>query len=216
MSCCDLVIVGGKAGALIAYEIVRAIHPQWKIGFLNYFFDKTKLSDPNVVFFDGDIDDHYGHIKSYFVATGANRMRHDVTQRLIDEINIVPINVIHPRATISPSVRLGYGNLICCSAVVHTNATVGNGCIINTNAVVEHDNVIGDYCQISPGAVLCGYVEVGDFSFISANATIIPAMTIAANTVIGAGAVLLEDITQENCMYAGVPAKLKKHENPNL
>lgn len=204
----SLIIVGGKAGALICYEVMRRLIPDCRIGFCQNFFDKTIL--PGASYLQGNIETHLSTFKNYFVATGDNHLRQEITKDIISKTGVVPINIIHDRATVSPSARLGCGNLILCGAVVHTNAMVGNGCIINTNAVVEHDNVIGDYCQISPGATLCGYVTVGDYSFISANATVIPKKKIADNTVVGAGSVVIDDITDEHYLYAGVPAKKKK------
>lgn len=199
------IIVGGKAGALICKDML--VH----VKFLQTFFDRSKFND--WYFLEGTIDDNIEALKNhaYFVATGDNDMREEITNEIIKKTKKYPINLIHPKAWVSHSVtNLGYGNLILAGSVIHTNAKIGNGCIINTNATVEHDNVIGDYSQISPGATLCGYVEVGHHSFISANATVIPNVKIAPRVTVGAGAVVLKDIEEENCLYAGVPAERKK------
>lgn len=205
------IIVGGKAGALICWDINRNCR------FLEVFFDKNKLDKD--YFLDGTVDDNIDILKThdYFIATGDNYLREEITNNLIRKTGQNPVNIIHPRAFVSPSAQLGYGNLILAGAVVHTNSIVGNGCIINTNSVVEHDNVIGDYAQISPAATLCGYVEIGHHSFISANSTLIPSIKVAPNTTIGAGAVVINDILEEYCLYAGVPAALKKiYESKNI
>ena len=202
-------IVGGKAGALICYDIMA--DKVNTILFLNNFFNQKDLCARNKVFFmEGDISFYTDKLFNYFVATGDNRMRHQITTEIIEKTGRHPINIIHPSAIISKTAKLGYGNLILAGAVINTNAKVGNGCIINTNAVVEHDNLIGDYSQISPGAVLCGYVKIGEFCFISANSTVIPEVTIAPNNIIAAGAVVTRDFVVENCLFAGVPAIWKK------
>ena len=205
----SLTIVGGKAGALICYDIMA--DKVETIMFLNNFFDQKDLCSRNKVFYmEGDISFYTDKLFNYFVATGDNYLRHQITTEIIAKTGRRPINIIHPNSVIAKTAKLGYGNLILAGSVINTNAKIGNGCIINTNAVVEHDNVIGDYSQISPGSVLCGYVKIGDFCFISASATVIPEITIAPNNFIAAGAVITKDITEQNGMYAGVPAEWKK------
>jgi len=212
----QFVIVGGRAGALICYDLMA--EQVFNMMFLEYYFSKSNLrTRSKVEFLDGPISNHLDKLKNYFVATGDNYMRQKITNEIIEKTGIPPNNLCHPTATISRSAEIGYGNLILAGSVIHSNAKVGNGCIINTNSTVEHDNVIGDYCQISPGATLCGYVKIGDHSMISANATVIPNVNIAPNTVVGAGAVVTEDITEEFCLYAGIPATLKKkYENKTI
>lgn len=206
MNCCrKLFVIGGKAGALIINDIFAA---EYQIYFLETFFDRNLL--PNGAFLEGKITDHLSSIENYFVATGDNHMRQKITNEIIEKANKYPINLCHPKSDISKTARLGYGNLILSGAVINTNSHIGNGCIINTNSTIEHDNIIGNYTQISPGATLCGYVKVGEFCSISANSTIIPHIEIANNTVIGAGAVVTKNVTEEFCLFAGVPATLKK------
>jgi len=204
-----LVIIGGKAGAILCYDLIADYVEQ--IFFLECFFKKDDLkSRSNVVFLDGKIIDHLDKIENYFVATGDNQMRQKITDDVIIATGKFPLNLYHEKSYVSKTASLGYGNLVLSGAVVHTNSHIGNGCIVNTNAIVEHDNFLGNYTQVSPGAVLCGYVKIGDFCSISANATVIPHISVANNTVVGAGAVVTSNIDEEFCLFAGVPAKLKK------
>ncbi len=218
-----LIIVGGKAGARICYEIAtnqldRNNHfkPYYsKVSFLEWFFDPRE----NESYLNGTIDENVELLKKsdYFVATGNNAMRKAHIEKLILLTGKPPINIIHRKATVAPSAKIGYGNLILANSVIHTDAVVGNGCIINTAAIVEHDNVIGNYSQISPGATLCGYVQIGENCFIGANSTVIPNIKIVKNTTVGAGAVVTREITEEDFLYAGVPAeKKKKYESKSV
>lgn len=205
----ELIIIGGKAGAVLCYDLAADYANQ--ICFLECFFQKENFRPrSNVVFLEGKIFDYLDRIENYFVATGDNQMRRQITEDVIAATGKYPVNLCHIKSDVSKMASMGYGNLVLSGAVVHTNANIGNGCIINTNATIEHDNFVGDYTQISPGAVLCGYVKIGDFCSISANSTVIPHISIANNTVVGAGAVVTSDITEEFCLFAGVPAKLKK------
>lgn len=50
-------------------------------------------------------------------------------------------------------------------------------------------------------------IIIGDNVWIGANVTICAGLTIAPNTIIAAGAVVNKSLTEENCIYGGVPAK---------
>lgn len=215
--CENLFIIGGKAGAMICYDLVA--DSAFTTYFLEFFCKKEDIqARNNVIFLEGKIEDHVEKIENYFVATGDNLMREKITNKIIKNTGKYPVNLIHPTAWVSKTAKLGYGNLVLPRAVIHTNARIGNGCIINTNSTIEHDNYLGDYTQIAPGVTLCGYVKIGDYCFVSANATVISDKNIANKTVVGAGAVVTTDIVEEDCLFAGVPAILKKryHESKHI
>lgn len=80
---------------------------------------------------------------------------------------------------------------------------------------------IGDNCTILP-MVLFGKkkpgidkpdIVVGKNCYISTGVKIIGPLTIGDNVTIAAGAVVLHDIP-DNCVVAGIPAKIVKHKEP--
>ena len=54
-------------------------------------------------------------------------------------------------------------------------------------------------------------IVVGDNVYISTGVTILGPVTIGNNVTIGAGAVVVKDIP-DNCVVAGVPAKIVKYK----
>ena len=60
--------------------------------------------------------------------------------------------------------------------------------------------------------VLDSSIIVGDGSWIGARSTILGGVTIGNGSIIGAGSVVIRDC-EENCLYAGVPAKKIKKLN---
>jgi acetyltransferase EpsM len=202
-----IVIIGGNAGAKIATEIFKLIDD---VEYVETYW-KEKQTEQKFLNFKDSIEYLKQPKINYFVATGDNKLRETITNFLITNTNKTPLNCIHQTAFISPSAKLGYGNLISPGAIIHINAQIGNGTIINTKSIIEHDCIIDDYSQISPGAVLCGYVKVKKRAFISANSTIIPYINIGKDALIAAGASVITDV-EDKVMVAGNPAKIKKYE----
>ena len=115
--------------------------------------------------------------------------------------------VVHPRAAVAKSAKLGAGVQIMAGAVVQADARIGDNTIINTGAVVDHDCVIGQHCHIAPGCVLSGGIEVSDESHVGTGASIRQGVKIGKQTVVGVGAAVVSDF-DGGCTIAGVPARV--------
>ena len=118
-----------------------------------------------------------------------------------------PINVIHPRAVVSPSAEIGRGACILAAAVLNADAHLGENVIVNTGAVIEHDCVIGAHVHVATGACLAGGVSVGEGSHVGIGASVRQAIRIGRNAIVGAGAVVLDDVP-DRVTVAGVPARI--------
>lgn len=86
---------------------------------------------------------------------------------------------------------------------------------------------IGDFCMIGPNTLITSVghplspagrhrklakgepVTIGDDVWIGGNCTILPGVTIGSNVVVAAGAVVAKDVP-DNCVVAGVPARVVK------
>lgn len=140
-----------------------------------------------------------------FVAIGNNRVRREITQRLLEVGARLP-TLVHPSAIVAGDARIGEGCSIMANAVITPGCTIGHGVILNTAASVGHDCVVGDFAQICDGAHLAGTVNVGALCFVGIGATVSNNVSICANTVLGAGAVVVRDVKASGT-YVGVPAK---------
>jgi len=73
---------------------------------------------------------------------------------LLDEDEVRIPTLVHPRAYVSPTARIGMGSVVLPMAVVNTGVTVGNGCIVNIGALIDHDTVLEDGVHLAPGAIV--------------------------------------------------------------
>lgn len=139
-------------------------------------------------------------------------------QKRREIVNILGIReyltVIHPKAVLAESVKLGCGTVVMAGAIINPYSIIGNHCIINTGASIDHDCVIHDFVHIAPHCTLCGEVEVGEGSWIGAGSTVIQGIHIGKNCYIGAGSVVLKDIPDGYLAY-GNPANVIRKIDPD-
>lgn len=98
-----------------------------------------------------------------------------------------------------------YNVIILDIAPVH----IGNDCMIGPNTIIT---TVGH--PLSPAkrrkhTGIAKPVTIGDDVWIGGNCTILPGITIGNNVVVAAGAVVTKDVP-DNCLVAGVPAKVMK------
>lgn len=112
---------------------------------------------------------------------------------------------------IGDNVRISCAN----SIVLGDNVLVGSRVLIIDNS---HGNYSGDN-QDSPDTfpnereLVTKPIKIGDRVWIGENAVILPGVTIGSGCVIGANSVVSKNIP-DNCIAAGVPAKVIKKWSP--
>ena len=124
------------------------------------------------------------------IGIGNNVVREKIANQVFHRFG----QVIHEKAYVSISAKVGLGSVVFVNAVVNTNARVGKHVVVNSGAVIDHDCVIGDFVHVAPNATLCGHVEVGHGSLIGAGAVIIPSVKIGDGVIVGAGRVVHRDV----------------------
>lgn len=143
--------------------------------------------------------------EGFVVAIGANPVRL-LKHRELAKTGLCAATVIHPAASVSPTVELGAGSVILAGAVVNPDAHLGIACIVNTCASVDHDCVLGDGVHVSPGAHLGGNVLVGEGTWIGIGASVRHGVRIGAHVMVAAGAAVVGDVA-DGITVAGVPAR---------
>lgn len=116
------------------------------------------------------------------------------------------VTIVHPRAIVSPSARLGRGVWVGPGAIVHTRAQIGDHAITNSGAIIEHECRVGSNTHIAPGATLGGRVEVLADTLVGLGASVLPNVRIGTACVVGTGSVVIRDV-DDNERVVGVPAR---------
>jgi sugar O-acyltransferase (sialic acid O-acetyltransferase NeuD family) len=119
---------------------------------------------------------------------------------------IAVIALIHPRAHVCASARIGAGSHVMAGATIAAEARIGPDCIVNHGAVVEHECVLSAGVHVGPGATLCGCVSAGDNAFVGAGAVVLPRLRLGEGCTVGAGAVVTRHVTP-GAIVAGNPAR---------
>ncbi len=111
--------------------------------------------------------------------------------------------LIHPRAAVEQSAKLGNGVQVFANAYVGSEAILHSKCMVNTNAVISHDCEIGSYTHIAPGVLLAGHVHVGERTLIGMGVTTAIGVKIGSGARIGNGAIVLADVPDKMVIQAG-------------
>lgn len=142
---------------------------------------------------------------AFVVAVSDPRVRERLADSMISR-GLVPGQVIHPRAVVSPAAAIGPGCVVLANAFVSTGVVLGAHVHINYNATVGHDTVLDDFVTVLPAANVAGSVTVGTGVTIGSNACVLQGLRIGPRGTVGAGAVVTRD-QPDGAVVAGVPAR---------
>lgn len=116
------------------------------------------------------------------------------------------INLIHPTAVISPSVKLGIGVGIKAFCVLASDVIVEDFTFMQSSVIMGHDVHIGKYCQINSFAFFAGFSRIHDLVTINAGAKIIQKVVVEESAIVGVGSVVLKRVKNGTTVF-GIPAK---------
>ncbi len=202
----ELIIIGAGNLGRITYEyalLSKDFNTEWN---LKGFIDKsTNIEDDffNVI---SIVDDYMPEENDLFICALPSVLERKSAIDLIESKGGKFINIIHPTANISPSVTLGYGNLIGAFTTISINSQIGNHVIIQDHCNIGHDSSIGDFSHLFVGNVISGYNRIANLVTLYTRCTLYPKVKIEAAAVIGAASVVMRTVKQGTTVI-GNPAK---------
>jgi len=204
----NLVIIGAGGLAREIYDLALACcaHlPDFTIkGFLS--IEQTNIEElgyPKIISNSTDYVIEEGDV--FFCAIGSVLRRKNVVDDILNKGGKF-INLIHPSAIISPSVKLGVGIAIKSYCVISSDVTIGDFTFLQSSVIMGHDVKIGKFCQINSFSFFAGYVQIGDCVTVNAGAKLIQNVKVEEEAVVGIGSVVLTKVKKGTTVF-GSPAK---------
>jgi len=117
-------------------------------------------------------------------------------------------SLIHPRAWVSASAKLGRGAMIGPFTDVSADSRAGDFVTLNAYSSLGHDVTVGDFVTLSGYVDLTGGVTVGARSFFGSGARVLPGVSIGADCKVGAGAVVVRRVGDGATLYAAPARRL--------
>lgn len=207
----NLIIIGAGGLAREVYDLALMCYdndPDFKVkGFLSIEPSNVEeLGYPKVLSSSSDYKVEEDDV--FFCAIGNVLSRKKAVENILQNGGKF-INLIHPTAIISPSVKLGNGIAIKPYCVIASDVSIGDFSYLQSSVIMGHDVKIGAYCQINSFAFFAGYVSVGDCVTVNAGAKIIQNVKVEDEAVIGMGSVVLTKVKKGTTVF-GMPARRLK------
>ena len=148
-----------------------------------------------------------GEVDAAIVGVG-NTALHRRTElfELLKKAGATTPTLVHPRATVARTCRVGDGTVVFPGVVLGAAVEVGDNVVLYSNAVAEHDCRIASHAYLSPGAILSGSVTVEASAFVGAGAVLLPGVTIGVGAMVAAGAVVTRHVAA-GATVIGSPAR---------
>ena len=200
---------GNSLGILDAIEALNAVRPTYRIqGILDDIPENQGrvVLGAHVIGKIGDAPKHEGCVFVNGISSVASFRR---IPEIIRRSALAPDRfetIVHPRATVASSARVGVGTAILAGSVIAPEAVIGDHVIILQNTTVNHHTRVGDFATLSAGITILGYIEVGRNAFIGGGVTLAPMVKVGEGALVGAGSVVIRDVPAGK-VYAGNPAR---------
>ncbi|XWV26193.1 hypothetical protein QJ857_gp0885 [Tupanvirus soda lake] len=206
----DVYIIGSGGNAKVVVDICELNN----YNIVGFFDDKYDGTTKQIVYHKYKIIGKISDIIQYqniniINSIGDCAIRQKIYSYLKD-LRLNWINCVHPRSYLSPTSKIGYGNIICHGAFINSDTNLGNFNLVNTNAIIEHDCQIGDFNHFAPKSTLCGGITVGNTNLFGVGSSVIPGKNIGSSNIIGAMTAVINNI-KDNCTVVGIPGKIIKY-----
>lgn len=124
------------------------------------------------------------------------------------------LNLIHPTAVLSPTVKLGTGVAIKAFCVLASNVSIGDYTFLQSSSIFGHDVQIGNYCQINSFSFFAGCSRVSDLATVNAGVKVVQNVEISYGSTVGIGSVILGNVPPGKKVF-GNPARIIDESSVN-
>lgn len=148
----NLLILGAGSHGREVRELAESLRVFRKISFLDD--EKPEAIGPCKM-----LGRYVGEYPAAIPAVGDQTLRMRWIGELARAGFILPV-LIHPRAMISTSAKIGYGTVVCAQAIIGAGADIGRGCIISSGATVDRDVTVPDGTYVGCGQAITSNIQI--------------------------------------------------------
>jgi sugar O-acyltransferase (sialic acid O-acetyltransferase NeuD family) len=204
----NLVIIGAGGLAREIYDLAKICSENETLFHIKGFLSKDEtgieaMGYPPIISTLMDYEIEEGDL--FFCAIGNVQNRKRVVEHIIQKGGEF-INLIHPTAILSPSVKLGIGIGIKSYCVISSDVEIDSFSFLQSSVIMGHDVKIGKFCQINSFSFFAGYACVHNSATINAGAKLIQKVVVEEHAVVGIGSVVLSKVKAGTTVF-GMPAK---------
>lgn len=203
-----LVIIGAGGFAREMHDLANVCNgnnPDFEVkGFLSDGPSNIQeMGYPTVL---GKVKDYEVQKEDVFFCAIGNLSDRIKTVNIILEKGGIFVNLIHPTAVISPSVRLGTGVGIKAFCVLASDVSIDDYTFMQSSVIMGHDVKVGSFCQINSFSFFAGFCNIGNKVSINAGAKLIQNTVVEDGATVGIGSVVLRKVKKDTTVF-GNPAK---------
>ena len=110
---------------------------------------------------------------------------------MLRSLRVATPTLIHPRASVSRSCKLGEGVVAFPNVVLGAGVEIGDNVVLYSGVIAEHDCRVADHAYLSPGVILAGSVTIEAGAFLGMGALVVPGVTVRKGAWVKAGAVVV-------------------------
>lgn len=204
----NLVIIGAGGFAREIYDLANLCFqddPDFRVkGFLSDGFSNIEsMGYPAVL---SKVADYTPVANDVFFCGIGNVHDRKKTVAIILEKGGQFINLIHPTAMLSPSVKIGKGVGIKAFSVLASDVEIGDFSFLQSSVIMGHDVCIGDFCHVNSFSFFAGHVQVANLGVVNAGARLVQNVKVGEAAVVGVGSVVLRRVKPGTTVF-GNPAK---------
>ena len=207
----DIVIVGAGGCAREVYEMVFDTFPQEEYRVKGFLSDQPGDLDPFPELKEkapivGTIQGYEPAAGDRFLLGLGNPEDRRAVARKMKERGAKFLSLIHPKAQVFPTAKLGEGLILYPFSLVSSYVELGDFCMLNAYAGVGHDGKVGDYTVLAPYATVLGFAQTGECCFLSTHSMLAPKKKLGKEGIVAANSSALRD-APEAAFVCGVPGK---------
>lgn len=207
-----VLIIGGSRGAEMAIEILKENERNIVVGILD---DNPKLAGTELqgIKVLGPIEKIAEMEKEFDALVLAVAGKVEIRRKLflkLKEKRYKFVNVIHPKALVEESAKIGEGNIIYAFARIGPCAKIGDNNLISSFVNIEHHNEVGSHNTFGPSCSTSGSVKIGNSCKFGTGIFIEPEITIGDNVIVASGSIILNDVPDNHILKVKVLQRQEK------